>query len=155
MVHVKQNYHHYNLKQDTLVRKWRMEKLKTRWCVNKVSQISSRTVASNTYEAIANWKVVRFMDKISVRASTQETVLEEAHSYKPIPLILSGRKVMDSKIKKKKTVPKWIGLTYIQMRHKGQTSGRQSVTFEYFSYHHSFLLTSLKNLIQWEMICYG
>lgn len=102
MVHVKQNYHHYNLKQDTLVRKWRMEKLKTRWCVNKVSQISSRTVASNTYEAIANWKVVRFMDKISVRASTQETVLEEAHSYKPIPLILSGRKVMDSKIKKKK-----------------------------------------------------
>lgn len=79
-----------------------MEKLKTRRCVNKVSQISSRTVAFNTYEAIANWKVVRFMDKISVRASTQETVLEEAHSYKPIPLILSGRKVMDSKIKKKK-----------------------------------------------------
>lgn len=102
MVHVKQNYHHYNLKQDTLVRKWRMEKLKTRRCVNKVSQISSKTVAFNTYEATANWKVVRFMDKISVCASTQETVLEEAHSYKPIPLILSGRKVMDSKIKKKK-----------------------------------------------------
>lgn len=106
MVHVKQNYHHYNLKQDTMVRKWRMEKLKTRWCVNKVSQISSRTVAFNTYEAIANWKVVRFMDKISVRASTQETVLEEAHSYKPIPLILSGRKVMDSKIKKNKNCTK-------------------------------------------------
>lgn len=82
-------------------------------------------------------------------------VLEETYNYKSISSILHGSKVIKQeriqRLKKQLRVSMWIGITYVCKKHKRQTSRPWSVMFKYFSDDLSCLLTSLKQVTQWEI----
>lgn len=84
---------------------------------------------------------------------------KKTYNYKSISSILHGSTVIIleriQRLNEQLGILMWTGMTYTWKRHKGQTSRPWWVMFKYLSNHLSCLLTSLKHLIQWEMIGYS
>lgn len=67
---VKQNHHHYSLKQDMLLKGSRVEKFKDRVMYQYSFSQSTSNVTFCTHEAMESWRAARVLDKINTHSST-------------------------------------------------------------------------------------
>lgn len=101
---------------------------------------------------MGNWMAARFLEKINGHSGPKKdyrkhtSTNQSLHGSKVV--ILEG--IHRLKKNAQNINENWYGIRLEEAQR--QTSGSWSDVFKYFSYHLSCLLTSLKHLVQWEML---